>query len=91
MHAHRTTTSDAIASPEASFASPWDLASRQDLTLEEKLEALKRWEEAVQARLAATSEGMPANGTGTHDLDLIREIGKASDALLDHRHAGEPS
>lgn len=63
--------------PEARYTSPLKVIEDARLRRSEKIEMLDRWEQMVQERLAATSEGMPANGTASDDLGLLDRIQRA--------------
>ena len=45
--------------PAASFKSPQDVVSNQELSRDQKIEILKRWEEDARAIEVAEEEGMP--------------------------------
>ena len=73
-------TSSAMAElflPEDTFASPAELARDYRLTPQQRIDALDRWEQSVQDRLAASNEGMPTNNTTKTDLDLLEKIHRA--------------
>jgi hypothetical protein len=61
--------------PDSVFESPLEIASELGLTLGEKLGTLKRWAAQANARLAASTDGMPTNGTSGGDLELLELIG----------------
>lgn len=68
--------------PASVFARPMDIVSEQGLTCGQKLAALQRWADNLQAHLAATSEGMQTPpGMSAQDLAIIEEIGKAQAIL----------
>lgn len=74
--------------PESVFARPSLVAEEAGLTRGQKIATLERWEQQVLDRLAATSEGMPANDTSAHEADLLAEI-KATLADLQDATAEE--
>lgn len=71
--------------PASRYRAPADLARDGSLSSYERLELLDEWEEDVQARLDATSEGMPPHGRTSIDLALISEIEAARRSV-----AGQP-
>lgn len=75
------TVTERLTDPEDTFDTPQALLEDRVLTAEEKRDALRRWEESVQARLAASAEGMPTNETTPSDLDLLSAIGAARRSL----------
>lgn len=60
--------------PESVFSRPRLVAEEAALTRGQKIATLERWEKQVLERLAATSEGMPANDSSAHEADLLAEI-----------------
>lgn len=72
--------------PASVFARPLDIVAERGLTLVQKLAALQRWADTLQAHLAATSEGMQTPpGTSANDVAILDEIGKAQAFLQDPR------
>ena len=67
--------------PAGTYREPDDLAGDIGLTRGQKLAALSRWAEAIQERFSATSEGMPANGHTSVDLEMLEKIEVARLAL----------
>ena len=67
--------------PESTFATPHNIVTDNRLTLGEKLGTLRRWANQIEAQLAATSEGMPTNGTSARDLRLLEDISGSIDEL----------
>lgn len=59
----------ALLDPTSVFASPEALAGHEDLTVEQKVEILRRWEYDASETSVATEEGMPGG-----DGDLLRRI-----------------
>jgi hypothetical protein len=77
-------TEAARFNPESTFDHPRQIVDAIGLTLGQKVATLRRWEELVTRRLAATSEGMPPNGTTDENvrlLDLIHAAQAEIDAL----------
>lgn len=60
--------------PEAIFESPQQLAASSALTPRQRIVQLDRWEQTVLDRVAATSEGMPANDTSSRDVAILDQI-----------------
>lgn len=68
--------------PASVFARPLDIVAERGLTLVQKLAALQRWADTLQAHLAATSEGMQTPpGLSARDVAILDEIGKAQEFL----------
>jgi hypothetical protein len=67
-------TQSARFNPEAEFDHPQQVLETVGLTLGQKVATLQRWEELAARRLAATSEGMPPNGTTDANVKLLDEI-----------------
>lgn len=77
-------TEAARLDPASVFQRPLDIVSEPGLTCGQKLAALQRWAETLQAHLAATSEGMKTPpGMSAKDLATLDEIGKAQAILMD--------
>lgn len=71
-------TEAAQLDPASVFSRPNDIVAATGLTCGQKLEALQRWADTLQAHLAATSEGMQTPpGVSAKDLATLDEIGKA--------------
>jgi hypothetical protein len=68
--------------PDTVFVSPLDIVAEPGLTRGQKTAALKRWEQTLQDRLRATSEGMsPPAGETANEAATIEKIGKALEFL----------
>ncbi len=76
---------EARTNPEETFNTPAQLAAAVALTPRQRIDALNRWEQSVQDRLAASNEGMPTNNTTGGDLDLLSQIEKARKRLQSGR------
>ncbi len=77
-----------VLNPESVFKSPAALLAAPEFSVGEKLEALENWALDVNQRLVADSEGMPRTDRSDDDAELLRDIGKAQQALaedLKHR------
>ncbi|BBK38536.1 hypothetical protein STAQ_36140 [Allostella sp. ATCC 35155] len=59
----------ALLDPALVFPSPEALAAHESLTVEQKIEILRRWEYDASEASVATEEGMPGG-----DGDLLRRI-----------------
>lgn len=71
-------TEAARLDPASVFGRPLDIVSEPGLTCGQKLAALQRWADTLQAHLAATSEGMQTPpGSSAKDIALLDEITKA--------------
>lgn len=74
--------------PSSVFARPTNIVSEPGLTCGQKLAALQRWADMLQARLAATSEGMKTSpGISAKDIAILEEIGQAQAYL---QEPGDP-
>jgi len=76
----------AIAMPASYFATPEEVLEHDELTREQKLEALYRWEYDAAEVAVAVEEGMPGEDNG-----LLRRVMLALGALtrsVDVEHAG---
>ena len=81
-------TEAARSDPASVFARPLDIVSEPGLTCGQKLAALQRWADTLQAHLAATSEGMRTPpGMSANDVAILDEIGKAQAILLEPKAA----
>jgi hypothetical protein len=74
--------------PDAVFTSPLDIVAEAGLTRGQKIAALKRWEQTLNDRLRASSEGMtPPPGNSAAEAATIERIGKALEFLERHDDA----
>lgn len=71
--------------PEAVFESPQHLAATSALTPRQRIVQLDRWEQTVLDRVAATSEGMPANDQSNEDTAILDQIAVARRRLRSGR------
>lgn len=72
--AHTDTTAtlaQSLLDPARWFATPEDVLTRGDLTREQKVEILKRWEYDAAEADVATEEGMPGEDGGALQLILM--------------------
>jgi hypothetical protein len=67
----------ALVDPEAVFDAPGDVLRREDLSREQKIWILRRWEHDAREQETATDEGMPGEAPDRLDrvLDALRELG----------------
>lgn len=66
-----------LKDPSAAYGSPRDVADDASLSLEEKKNILRCWEEDMEALLRAEEENMPPpekNGTAGDKLTLISKL-----------------
>lgn len=68
---------EALVDPEAVFGTPEAVVGYSGLTVEEKIEILRRWEYDASEVCVAVEEGMPAG----RDDDVLRRILLSLDAL----------
>ena len=71
--------------PDSAFLSPMDVVAAFGMSEAQKIATLERWAAQVHERLAATSEGMPANGRSAPDLAILEQIDKAIEACSRNR------
>ena len=71
--------------PAAVFKSPQEVVSSQELSREQKLEILRRWEQDAMSMEVAEEEGMP--GPQPKLLQPIREALHALDHWPDTEHS----
>ena len=74
---------DKIEHPQAHYATPDALIDDRDLSREEKLDALKIWEQDARQMLTASNEGMPGSDEGTDagDHPMLGQVERARDKL----------
>lgn len=74
---------DKIEHPQSHYATPDQLIEDRALSLEEKLDALKIWEQDAQQMLTASGEGMPGReeGTDPSDRPMLSQVERARDKL----------
>ncbi len=76
----------ALLDPGSIFADPEELLLQEDLSREEKIDLLRRWEYDASETCVALEEGMPGD-----ESDLLRRILLALDHLIagiDVEHVG---
>lgn len=74
---------DKIEHPQLYYATPDQLIDDRDLSREEKLEALKIWEQDARQMLTASSEGMPGSeeGIDPSNHNMLGQVERAKDKL----------
>jgi hypothetical protein len=72
-----------IEHPQAHYATPDELTEDSALSLEEKIKALKIWEQDARQMLTASGEGMPGSEEGINPSDhsMLGEVERARDKL----------
>jgi hypothetical protein len=72
-----------IEHPQLHYATPDQLIDDRDLSREEKLEALKIWEQDARQMLTASSEGMPGSeeGIDPSNHNMLGQVERAKDKL----------
>ena len=69
--------SEALLDPSSQYKSPQDVVGDGRLTLQQKIEVLRRWEYDEAEVRVAEEEGMPGGNNG----DLLQQIVQALDGL----------
>jgi hypothetical protein len=74
---------DKIEHPQLHYATPDQLIDDRDLSREEKLDALKIWEQDARQMLTASSEGMPGSeeGIDPSNHNMLGQVERAKDKL----------
>jgi hypothetical protein len=74
---------DKIEHPQLHYATPDQLIEDRDLSFEEKLDALKIWEQDARQMLTASSEGMPGSeeGIDPSNHNMLGQVERAKDKL----------
>ncbi len=74
---------DKIEHPQSHYATPDQLIEDRDLSREEKLDALKIWEQDARQMLTASSEGMPGSeeGIDPSNHNMLGQVERAKDKL----------
>ena len=74
---------DKIAHPQSHYATPDDLIEDRDLSREEKLDALKIWEQDARQMLTASNEGMAGSDEGIdpNNHHMLGQVERAKDKL----------
>jgi hypothetical protein len=79
-------------SPNGPTATPDELTEDSALSLEEKIKALKIWEQDARQMLTASGEGMPGSEEGINPSDhsMLGQVERARDKLQ-HSQTQVPS
>jgi hypothetical protein len=74
---------DKIEHPQSHYATPDELVDDRDLSREEKLDALKIWEQDARQMLTASNEGMPGSDEGIDPRNhhMLGQVERARDKL----------
>ena len=74
---------DKIEHPQSHYDTPDQLLEDRGLSLEEKLDALKIWEQDARQMLTASNEGMPGSeeGTDPSDRPMLSQVERAKEKL----------
>jgi hypothetical protein len=74
---------DKIEHPQSYYATPDELIEDRALSFEEKLDALKIWEQDARQMLTASNEGMPGSDEGIDpsDHNVLGQVERARDKL----------
>lgn len=75
---------DKIEHPQSHYATPDELIEDRALSFEEKLDALKIWEQDARQMLTASNEGMPGSDEGidpSNHHDMLGQVERARDKL----------
>lgn len=67
--------------PERAFASPDEILDHAGMTRAQKISAIGAWRFAIEQRLAASSEGMQAEGANDKDVRLLEAVMAVEAAL----------
>jgi len=74
---------DKIEHPQSHYATPDELIEDRGLSLDEKIKALKVWEQDARQMLTASGEGMPGSeeGISPSDHSMLGQVERARDKL----------
>ena len=74
---------DKIEHPQSHYATPDELTEDGALTLDDKIKALKIWEQDARQMLTASGEGMPGSEEGINpdDRSMLGQVKRALDKL----------
>jgi hypothetical protein len=74
---------DKIEHPQSHYATPDELIEDRALSFEEKLDALKIWEQDARQMLTASNEGMPGSDEGIDPSNhhMLGQVERARDKL----------
>ncbi len=79
----RASKIDKIQHPQSHYDTPDQLLEDRALSFEEKLDALKIWEQDARQMLTASNEGMPGSeeGTDPSDRPMLGQVERAKEKL----------
>lgn len=79
----RASKIDKIEHPQSHYATPDELVRDRALSVEEKLGALKIWEQDARQMLTASNEGMPGSDEGIDPggQPMLGQVERARDKL----------
>jgi hypothetical protein len=74
---------DKIEHPQSHYATPDELTEDSGLSLDDKIKALKIWEQDARQMLTASGEGMPGSeeGINPNDRSMLGQVERARDKL----------
>lgn len=74
---------DKIEHPQSHYATPDELIDDHALSLDEKIKALKIWEQDARQMLTASGEGMPGSeeGVDPSNQNMLGQVERARDKL----------
>jgi hypothetical protein len=74
---------DKIEHPQSYYATPDELISDRALSVDEKIKALKGWEQDARQMLTASGEGMPGSeeGLDPDSHNMLGQVERARDKL----------
>jgi hypothetical protein len=80
-------TTDKIEHPQSHYATPDELIDDRALSLDDKIKALKIWEQDARQMLTASGEGMPGSeeGIDPRNHNMLGQVERARDKLQRHR------
>jgi hypothetical protein len=78
---------DKIEHPQSHYTTPDELIDDPALSLDEKIKALKIWEQDARQMLTASGEGMPGSeeGIDPSNHNMLGQVERARDKLQRHR------
>jgi hypothetical protein len=81
-----------IEHPQSHYATPDELTEDSALSLDDKMKALKIWEQDARQMLTASGEGMPGSEEGLNPSDhsMLGQVKRARDKLQ-HSQTSAPS
>ena len=82
---------DKIEHPQSQYATPDELIEDRALSFEEKLDALKIWEQDARQMLTASNEGMPGSDEGIdpNNHHMLGQVERARDKLQRSPKSGQ--